>query len=561
MNHSNITTQVSLTSTSADVNLRDARDQTIGSFAELNDAQRCQLACDAWQIGLRAVTNAHRLADEARLGDIGKTLLEAIGQQLQQHTEQQEQRIHDGLARYLDPESGQLNERLRQLVGEGGTLPHLLERQIGPHNSVLVETLVKHVGEQSPLFKKLSPTDSEGLLALMSERLQTAMTAQQSEFRKALDPSQETGAIGQFILRLRDELKRAEDDQAKQLRIALGALDTTKEDSLLNQLRRDTQQAREQLLSAINPALEGSPLALIQQALSERLERFAKTQQEQLEAAYKQNLEHQQGVNAAVERLNTKRSEQRRTTVGGDVFEDRVVHFVQQAIGHGYLVENTSKHTGAIERRKFGDAVIHFAPDHAFHGARVVLEAKREAGFTANKALLELADARKNREACVGIFVLAKSHAAAGFPTFQRIGHDILMTWDDENPATDPYLEAALMAGLALAVRTRSNADAGDIQALQKLERRALNEIERLAKIQDAAKKIRRQLEIIESETESARLGVRKMVDDTKKTLHALNVVLDDEEAERASAITVEPVAPGGLFAPANDESEALAGE
>jgi len=79
------------------------------------------------------------------------------------------------------------------------------------------------------------------------------------------------------------------------------------------------------------------------------------------------------------------------------------------------------------------------------------------------------------------------------------------MTWDDENQATDPYLEAALMAGLALAVRTRSSAGQGDIQALQKLELRALSEIDRLAKIQGAAEKIRRQLEGIESETEKAR--------------------------------------------------------
>jgi hypothetical protein len=541
MNTSCISALVALTSTSAEVTLCDARGESISTFTELNDAQRCQLAHDAWQIGLRAVTNAHRLADEARLGDVGKTLLEDVARQLRAHTELQEQRIHDALARYLDPESGQLNERLRQLVGEGGALPHLLERQIGPHNSVLVETLVKHVGEQSPLFKKLSPTDSQGLLALMTERLQTTLSAQQSEFRKALDPSQETGAIGQFILRLRDELKRAEDDQGKQLRIALGALDTTRENSLLNQLRRDTQHAREQLLSAINPAVEGSPLALIQLALSERLEGFAKTQREQLEALHKQNAEHQQGVRAAVERLETKRNEQRRSPRGGDIFEDTVICFVQHAIGHGYLVENTSKHTGSIERRKQGDAVIHFSPEHAFHGARVVVEAKRETGFTVNKALLELAEARKNREACVGIFVLAKSHAGPGFPTFTRVGQDIVMTWDDENPATDPYLKAALMAGLALAVRTRSSAGQGDIQALQKLERRALSEIDRLAKIQCAAEKIRRQLEIIEGETDKARQGVRKMVDDTKQTLMALNIVLDDEEAERASPISIEP--------------------
>ena len=51
------------------------------------------------------------------------------------------------------------------------------------------------------------------------------------------------------------------------------------------------------------------------------------------------------------------------------------------------------------------------------------------------------------------------------------------------------------------------------------------------------------------------------MVDEAKKTLLALNVVLDDEEAERASAITVEPALPAGLPAPVNEDSEALAGE
>jgi hypothetical protein len=130
-----------------------------------------------------------------------------------------------------------------------------------------------HVGEQSPLFKKLSPTDSEGLLQLMSERLQQAMEAQNHAFQKALDPQCEGGAISRFFVGLQDNLKRAEGDQAQQLKLALAALDTTKEDSLLNQLRRDTQEAREQLLQAINPAIASSPLAIIRTSLEERLER------------------------------------------------------------------------------------------------------------------------------------------------------------------------------------------------------------------------------------------------------------------------------------------------
>ena len=559
MTDSRLVSKVVRTSTSVDVTLSDARAESIAMFNTLSEDQSCQLAESGWNIGLRSMITAHRLAEEARLTDIGKTLLDDIGRELRAHTEQQEQRIQDALSRYLDPESGQLNERLRQLVGEGGTLQHLLERHIGPHNSVLVDTLIKHVGEQSPLFKKLSPTDSEGLLALMGERLQAVLTQQQNEFRKALDPLNEGGALGQFIVRLRGDLKQAEDDQGKQLRIALAALDTTREDSLLNRLKNDMDRARNELVCAINPKLEGSPLAVIHDELSERLREFVKTHHEQMEALQKMSVEHEQRVRAAIERIELTRLEQRRNPRGGDVFEDAVIGFIQLALGPGYMVENTGKQTGVLERRKCGDAVIHFLPEHPFHGCRVVVEAKREQGYTVSKALAELAEARKNRDACVGIFVLAKSHAGAGFPTFSRIGQDIVMTWDDENPSTDPYLEAALMAGLSIVVRTRSSAETGDIQALRNLEQRALAEIERLETIEKAAEKIRRQLDIIETEAKRARTGVRKMVEDCRKTLAALNVELTHDEAER-TPITVDPAAPPLVPAPpANDGTEKAA--
>src|SRR5690349_176712 len=95
---------------------------------------------------------------------------------------------------------------------------------------------------------------------------------------------------------LRKGLKGADESQSNQLKIARAALDITKEDSLLSQLRRDTQLAREQLLQAINPSVVGSPLALIHSALTERLERYAKSQQEQLEELKKAATEHQRDV-------------------------------------------------------------------------------------------------------------------------------------------------------------------------------------------------------------------------------------------------------------------------
>lgn len=541
MNNS-IDTQVTVSESSVHVAVRDLRPEAISSFGALNVDQRGHLAHEAWLVGYRAVTNAHRLAEEARLSDISKALLEDIDGQLRSHAEGQATRMQEALSRYFDPESGQLGERLRQLTGDGGTLPTLLDRHLGPQNSILVQTLVKHVGEQSPLFKKLSPTDSEGLLQLMSERLQQALDAQNSSFQKALDPQSEGGAIRRFFEGLRSELKRAEGDQAEQLKLALAALDTTKEDSLLNQLRRDTQKAREQLLQAINPAAEGSPLAIIRTSLEERLERHAKSQQQQLEEAQKANLELHRDLREAVQRIELRRKEELSNSRGGRVFEDAVLEFIQQTVGnHGYLVESTGSSVGIVKGCKVGDAVIQYPADHAFRDERVVIEAKHDRSYTVNAALQELEKARANRGARVGVFVMAKSHAAPGFPTFSRYGQDVLVVWDAESPATDPFLQGALMVALALAVRHRTSGGAGNIDALQGIEQRIAREVERLQDIQGASEKIRKQLEIIERAASAGTENMQKLLVAAKETLLALKVELRDEAEERESPIVLTP--------------------
>jgi hypothetical protein len=546
MTHSNIDTEITVSETALNIAICDRRPEAVQSLNTLNQDQRGQFVHEAWLIGYRAVANAQRLAEEARLDNIGKSLLEDIDGQLRNHTDRQAERVHAELSRFLDPESGHLGERLRQLTAEGGTLPALLERHIGQENSVLVQTLVKHVGEQSPLFKKLSPTDSEGLLQLMSERLQQAMEDQNRAFQKALDPQSEGGAIQCFFHGLTEKLKSAEDDQAKQLKIALAALDTTKEDSLLNQLRRDTSAAREQLLQAINPAAEGSPLAIIHTSLVERLEHHAKSQSAQLEEARKLATEFQRDLRAAVERIEVRRHEELRSSRGGRIFEDAALDFIQEAVGGtGYVIENTSSTAGLRPACKVGDAVIHFPAEHAFHGARVVVEIKHDKNYTVSAALAEMETARANRDACAGIFIMAKTHAVAGFPPFMRFGKDVVVIWDPENPATDPYLRCALQLGLGLAVRHRSVAADGDLQALQKIEQRIGKEVQRLQDIQEASTKIRKQVETIDALAKTGADKLQKLLEDAQQTLLALKVELREDEVERE--------APIGLPVPAND--------
>jgi hypothetical protein len=488
--------------------------------------------------------NAYRQAEEARLQDIGKTLTEDLDGQLRQHAALQEKAIATALSRYFDPESGELGARLSQFMGDQGTLAHLLQQHLGPRNSVLVDTLMKHVGEESALFRRLSPTDSEGLVCVLGERLKAVLQQEHGEFQKALDPLQEDGAVGRFIGKLREELKRAEDDQAKQLKIALAALDTTQEDSLLNQLRRETHQARVELLQAINPAHEGSPLAVITTSLTSLLAEHAKSTKEQLDEARKQSAEFQRDVRDAVQRIETRRREEQRSARGGGVFEDAVADFVQDSLGrHGYIVETTGNVVGLRPNCKVGDLVIQFPADHAFAGHRVVIEAKRDKSYTLSRCLNEIATARKNRDAGAGIFVLARSHAGAGFPTFARYGHDIMVIWDDENQNTAPYLQAALMVAVALATRSKTVCDDGDLQALQGIEQRLLGELTRLDKIRRASESIRKQAETIDKEVRVGERKLGKLMEDAKKTLTALNVELRDEELERACPIEVgEPI-------------------
>ena len=97
--------------------------------------------------------------------------------------------------------------------------------------------------------------------------------------------------------------------------------------------------------------------------------------------------------------------------------------------------------------------------------------AGRSGEKAAQRALAELDEARKNRDASVGVFVMAKSHAPDGFPSFARYGTNVLVTWDEDDAATDPYLRAAVFLGIALVSRSHSSAEPGDIDALQDIER------------------------------------------------------------------------------------------
>jgi hypothetical protein len=551
---------VDLTATTEEVavHVSDRRPESLTLFGNLVEGQRQQLAIDAWTVGLRALANAYTQAQEARFQDIGKALVEDIDRQLKAHVTSQQQMIATVLGRFFDPKDGQVAQRLAAFVDDQGVLARLLEKYLAPQNSVLAQTLARQVGDSSPLFKKLSPTDSEGLVRVLEAQLREVMNDGHAELVRALDPLAEDGAVARFLRSLREELKGADEDRAQQLAAALTALDANDQNSLINQLVRETNSARQAVLHAVNPDVLDSPMAIMKQTLTTLLKEHSRSQIETLKEQQDRQQRFEKEVREALVRLEAKRDLEQKTPRGGLQFEDAVVGFVTTALrGAPCLVEATGNTSGLRTRCKAGDLVARFTAESAFEGAGVVFEAKRDASYTAQKALDELDTARANRDAVAGVFVMAKSHAPDGFSRFGRYGSNVLVIWDDTDTSTDPYLHAAVLLGLGLATRRKRVGDQGDIEALRDIEGRIEDELRRLEKMEKHNEGIRKNSDGIADEIRKAQRQLDLLLRKARSTLTALNIELDDEAAERVTpiAFSADSLSHALAALPANGEA------
>lgn len=535
--HEQLETSVACNTEEVAIELRDRRAESLSLFGSLGEEQREQLVLDAWSIGLRALRNAHTAAQESRLDDIGTALLEDIDRQLRAHVELQQTHIGTVLGRFFDPSDGQVTQRLAAFVDDQGVLAKQLDRYLGPQNSVLAETLARQVGETSPLFKKLSPTDSDGLVKVLEVQLRAVMDQGHAELVRALDPLAEDGAVARFLRSLRDELRGADDDRQKRLSAALAALDANDEGSLLSRLVRETHRAREDVLCAVNPDAPSSQMSILKTSLTKLLQEHAAHQ----DGLAKRHEERQSGfekeVREALARIETKRTHDSKAPRGGFDFEDAVTVFVRAATEAAPCVFDVTGATAGVGRCKKGDAVLRFTEESAFTGAGVVFEAKHEAGYTVQRALDELDAARKNRDAVAGVFVMARSHATETFPRFARHGSNVLVTWDDQDPASDPYLHAAILLGMALVARARSVGEVGDISALRDIEARIEEELSRLEKMEKHSEAIRKNVDGISEQVRKGQKGLDLLLRKARSTLKALSVELCDETAECSTPI------------------------
>src|SRR5262249_41980907 len=85
--------------------------------------------------------------------------------------------------------------------------------------------------------------------------------------------------------------------------------------------------------------------------------------------------------------------------------------------------------TPGIQKCKTGDYLITLGEATGAPGERIVVEVKDQE-YKAKKAIAELQEAKKNREAASGIFVFAKGCEPVEFGNFKRIDNDYYCTVD-----------------------------------------------------------------------------------------------------------------------------------
>ena len=172
----------------------------------------------------------------------------------------------------------------------------------------------------------------------------------------------------------------------------------------------------------------------------------------------------------AIEAAATARAGERaRSAAKGADFEDLLEDMLADSVrGTDHLIERTSDEAGNVIRSKKGDFVLTLDPTTT-RGAtvRIVVEAKDRA--VSGRAMRdEIGEAKRNRDAAVGLVIFSAAHAPAGIAPFDVRMGDVYCAIDphDPQPATlDAAVRLARLLALAATRETDGDVDAAAVHA------------------------------------------------------------------------------------------------
>jgi hypothetical protein len=438
-------------------------------------------ALEALRIGVLSLRTARGQIDAQTVRGEVERLLRELEKGLAQHQDTLQLQLGTALREYFDPRSGRFAERVEALVREDGELAGVIRRHVEGADSPLGRTLSGHLGAESPLMRALDPHNTEGLIPGIGQLVGDALASQRERILKEFSLDNREGSLARLVAELTQSHGKLTDALQERIEDVVREFSLDEEDSALSRLVQRVERAQQQITDEFTLDSETSALARLRRELLAISEKQSETIR---------NLEERVRTELAV--LTAQRERDRRSPEHGHTFEAALLAELQRAAQEaGDVFHDTSNRTGQYRHRKVGDAVIELGPEHRAAGARIVVEAKEEAGYSLAQAREEIELARKNRQAEIGIFVFSARTAPAGQRRFERVGSDLFVVWDREESTSDVYLDAALSVARTLCVRRHAQHAADvDFGELDRALRDVEKQIEGLDEIRSSAETI-----------------------------------------------------------------------
>src|SRR5262249_46823006 len=144
----------------------------------------------------------------------------------------------------FDPQSGRFSERVDRLLKKDGELEVLLGRTLTGDQSDLQRVLTALVGTDSPLFRLLSPQESNGLLSALREAVNQELLQQRERVLDEFSLNNKEGALSRLVSELTDSNGKLRDDMQEKIDLVVKEFSLDEENSALSRLVRQVEQAQ-----------------------------------------------------------------------------------------------------------------------------------------------------------------------------------------------------------------------------------------------------------------------------------------------------------------------------
>jgi hypothetical protein len=440
---------------------------------------RTDFLLTALKIGVLSLRTARGVVDGDAVRKEGERLMEQLGERLNGWRSLFEQRVSSSLSHYFDPKQGMFVERVERLVNADGDLANIMKSQVQSAEQSLTKVFEQFIGENSQLLKVLDPTGDNQLVLTMQRTLDGVIQSQNASILQQFSLDNKSGALTRFLGELEARHGNLNTALSKNMADVVAEFSLDRPDSALSRLVQRVETAQRSLTSELSLDNEASALSRLQKMLEDN-------HREQVTLANRLS----ESLNVAISQLQTRRDEAAKSTRHGLEFEASVgeqLRVLCQAAGD--VVQDCGTSVGLIPNKKVGDFVLTIGPEKAAANAKIVIEAKESASYDLAATLEEADVARRNRGAGVCVFVHSDKTAQPGIPLFSRYGHDLVVRWHADDPATDVWLKAALMVATAMSVRaaTHDQQDAASFQVLDNAIARMRKQVEGFEAIRTSA--------------------------------------------------------------------------